>query len=246
MLVLYNVFMLSLKAEKREIKGKKVRELRRQDILPAVLYGPKIKNIAIKLNLKEFEKIYKEAGGSSLLSLEVGEEKFSVLIHEVIKDPLTNCAIHVDFYQPILTEEVEATVPIVFEGEAPAVKDLGGTLIKDIQEIEVKALPQNLPHEIKVNIEKLETFEDEILVKDLKVAENVEIQKEPDETVAKVAAPETEKIEQELEQPVEEKVEEVEEAEEKKEAGEDQPEADQPKAGKQEEPKKEEKKDEEK
>jgi large subunit ribosomal protein L25 len=228
--------MLSLKAEKRNISGKKVRGLRKQGLLPAVLYGPKIKNLSIKLDLKEFEKIHKEAGGSSLLSLEIEKKEFPVLIHEVKKDPLTNRAIHVDFYQPILTEEVEATVPIVFEGEAPAVKDLDGTLIKDIQEIEVKALPQDLPHEIKVNIDKLETFEDEILVKDLKVAENVKIQKEPNETVAKVAAPETEKIEQELEQPVEEKVEEVEEAGEEKE----------PEEEKQEEPKEEEKKDEEK
>ena len=237
MFVLFRLFMLSLKAKKRNIKGKKVRGLRKQGLLPAVLYGPKIKNLSIELDLKEFEKIYKEAGGSSLLSLEIGEEEFPVLIHEVKKDPLTSQPIHVDFYQPILTEEVEATVPIVFEGEALAVKDLGGTLIKDIQEIEVKALPQDLPHEIKVNIDKLETFEDEILVKDLKVAENVKIQKEPNETVAKVAAPETEKIEQELEQPVEEKVEEVEEAGEEEK---------QEKEGKQEEPKEEEKKDEEK
>jgi large subunit ribosomal protein L25 len=214
--------MLSLKAKKRELIGKKVKELRRQDILPGVLYGPKIENLTIELDLKEFEKTYKEAGESSLLSLKVGEEEFSVLIHEVKKDPLTSRPIHVDFYQPILTEEVEATVPIVFEGEALAVKDLGGTLIKEIQEIEVKALPQNLPHEIKVNIDKLKTLEDEILVKDLKVAENVKIQKEPNETVANVAPPETEKIEQELEKPVEEKVEEVEEAEEKKEAEEEQ------------------------
>ena len=196
--------MIILNAQKRKIKGKKVKNLRNKGLLPAVLYGPKIKNISIKLDFKEFEKIYKKAGGSSLLSLEIGEEKFLVLVHEVKKDPLTGKPIHVDFYQPILTEEVEATVPIVFEGESPAVKDLGGTLIKEIQEIEIRALPQNLPHEIKVNVENLKTFEDEILVKDLKVAENVKIQKEPDEIIANVAAPETEKIEQELEKPIEE------------------------------------------
>jgi len=235
--------MLNLKAKKRKLIGKKVRKLREQDILPAVLYGPKIKNLAIELNLKEFEKIYKKTGESSLLSLEVepstgsGQgEKFSVLIHEVKKDPLMGRVIHVDFYQPILTEEVEAMVPIVFEGEAPSVKDLGGTLIKDIQEIEVKALPQNLPHEIKVNIDDLKDFGDEILVKDLKVAENVKIQKEPEEVVANVVAPETEKIEQELEKSVEEEVRDVEKVGEKKE----------PEEGKQEESKQEEKKDEEK
>lgn len=214
---LFNVFMLSVKAKKREVKGKKVKKLRKQGILPAVLYGPKIKDLSIEIDLKDFENIYKQAGESSLISLEVGDDKFSVLIHEVKKDPLTGNIVHADFYQPILTEEVEANVPVVFEGESAAVKELGATLVKEIQEVEIKALPQNLPHEIKVNIESLKTFEDEILIKDLKVAENVKIQKEPDEIVAVVIAPETEKIEEELEKPVEEKVEEVEEVEKEKE-----------------------------
>lgn len=209
--------MLTLKAKIREKIGKKVKKLRKQDILPAVLYGPKIKNLSLEVDLKEFENIYKEAGESSLISLEVEDEKFPVLIHEVKNDPLTDKPIHIDFYQPILTEEVEATVPIVFEGEAPAVKELGGTLVREISEVEVKALPQNLPHEIKVNVENLKTLEDEILIKDLRLPEGVTIQREQNEIVAVVTAPETEKIEEELEKPVEEKVEEVEEAEEKKE-----------------------------
>lgn len=206
--------MLTLKAKIREKIGKEVKSLRKKDILPAVLYGPKIKNLNIELDLKEFENIFEQAGESSLISLEVGQDKFLVLIHEIKKDPLTEKLIHVDFYQPILTKEVEAAVPIVFEGESPAVKELDGTLIKEIQEIEVKALPQNLPHEIKVSIENLKTFEDEILIKDLKLPEGVKIQKEPNEIVAVVTPPE--KVEEELEKPIEEKVEEVEEAEEEK------------------------------
>lgn len=225
--------MLILKAKIREERGKKVKKLRKRGVLPAVLYGPKIKNLSLEMDLKEFGNIYKEAGESSLISLEVGDpsagsgqiEKFPVLIHEVKKDPLTGKPIHIDFYQPILTEEVEATVPIVFEGEAPAVKELGGTLVREISEVEVKALPKNLPHEIKANVENLKTLEDEILIKDLKLPEGVTIQREQDEIVAVVTAPETEKIEEELEKPVEEKVEEVEEAEEKEEEVEDQPQA---------------------
>ncbi|GAI38315.1 unnamed protein product, partial [marine sediment metagenome] len=131
----------------------------------------------------------------------------------------------------------EVAVPIVFEGEAPAVKELDGTLVKEIQEVEIKALPQNLPHEIKVSIENLKTFEDEILIKDLKLPEGVKIQKEPNEIVAVVTSPE--KVEEELEKPIEEKVEEVEEVEEaeekeEKEKEKDQPTTDQPKAGKEE------------
>jgi len=105
----------------------------------------------------------------------------------------------------------------VFEGEAPAVKELGGTLVREISEIEVKALPQNLPHEIKVNVEGLKTFEHEVLVKDLKLPQGVTVQREKNEIVAVVTPPETEKIEEELEKPVEEKVEEVEKVEEEKE-----------------------------
>ena len=206
--------MLTIKVKKREILGKKVKNLRQKGVLPAVLYGPKIKNLSLEVDFKEFENIYKETGESSLVSLEVGDKKFPVLIHEVKKDPLTGKLIHVDFYQPILTEEVEVTVPIVFEGEAPAVKEFGGTLVREISEIEVKALPQNLPHEIRVNIENLKTLEDEILVKDLKLPEGAKVQREPDEIVAVVTPPG--KVEEELEKPVEEKVEEVEKVEREK------------------------------
>jgi len=223
--------MLTLSSKIRKEVGKKVKSLRQQGILPAVLYGHKIKNLNLELDLKEFEKIYKEAGESSLITLVIAKgkdeaeasslslnveekkQKFLVLIHDIQFDHLTEKPIHIDFYQPELKEEVEVTVPLIFEGEAPAVKDLGGTLVKNISEVEVKALPQNLPHEIKVDIGNLKTFEDNILIKDLIVSKEVKILKEPEEIVAAVARPE--KVEEELEKPVEEKVEEVEKVEKK-------------------------------
>ncbi len=211
--------MLSLKAEKRDKTKETAWELREQGIMPAVLYGPEVDNILVKMNLADFKKIFKEAGESSLISLEVGTDKFSVLIHEVKKDPLSAEPIHADFYQPILTKETEATVPLVFEGEPLAVKELGGTLVKEIQEVLVRALPEKLPHEIKVNVESLNTFEDEILIKDLKLPEGVKIDREPDEIVALVVPPTN--VEEELEKPIEEKVEEVEGVEEEKEAEEE-------------------------
>jgi len=207
--------MLTLSSKIRKEVGKKVKSLRQQGILPAVLYGHKIKNLNLELDLKEFEKIYSKVGESSLISLNIeGEkQKFLVLIHDIQFDHLTEKPIHIDFYQPELKKEVEVTVPLIFEGEAPAVKDLGGTLVKNISEVEVKALPQNLPHEIKVDIGNLKTFEDNILIKDLIVSKEVKILKEPEEIVAKVTRPE--KVEEELEKPVEEKVEEVEKVEKK-------------------------------
>jgi len=209
--------MLSLSAKARKDFGKKVKILRQRDILPAVLYGPKIKKTqSLELDYKAFEKVYKTAGESSLISLEIeGEDKkIPVLIHEIQKDHLTGKISHIDFYQPSLEEKTVVKIPIVLEGTSPAVKESGGTLVKYISEVDVKALPQNLPKEIKINVENLNTFEDNILIKDLKLPEGVEILRNSNDIVASVLPPE--KVEEELEKPIEENVEEVKSVEEKK------------------------------
>ena len=219
--------MLSLSAKIRKDLGKKVKALRKKGMIPAILYGSGIKNLPLEIDAKEFEKVLNGAGESSLIKLQVQDEdkknkEFVVLIHEIENDPLTLKPIHIDFYQPKLKEEVEALVPLIFEGESKAVKELGGTLVKNISEVKVKALPLNLPKEIKVSIEKLKTFEDEIFISDLKLPEGVKILKDPKEIVAFAAPPE--KVEEELAKPVEEKVEEVEKVVEKKEEEEVSPE----------------------
>lgn len=206
--------MLVLKAKIRKESGKKVKSLREKSEIPAVLYGPKITNQSLTVSAKEFEKAFKVAGESSLINLEVGEKKLSVLIHALELNPVSLKPIHIDFYQPRLDVEITATIPLAFEGTASAVKDLAGTLVKNIQTITVKALPQNLPHEIKVNIEKLKTFEDFITVKDLILPAGVKVLKEENDVVVQVVPPE--KVEEELAKPVEEKVEEVEKVETKK------------------------------
>lgn len=207
--------MLTLTTKIRKIIGKKVDSLRQKGLIPAVLYGPIHKeSLVLEVDYKEFERIYKDAGESSLISLEIDKTKNLVLIHDVKIDSLSGKIIHIDFYQPRLDEETEAGIPLVFEGEAAVVKELGGTLVKNFHEVEVRALPQNLPKEIKVNIEKLKTFEDVILIKDLIIPKGVEILKEPDEVVILVAR--LEEVEEELKKPVEEKVEEVKIVEKKK------------------------------
>jgi len=217
-IVIGSIFdMLTLSSKIRKDIGKKVRNLRREGAIPAILYGPGIKNLPLEVDFKKFEKIYKEAGESSLVSLEIEEKKkrFQVLIHEVERDPLTLKPLHIDFYQPRLKEKVEAMVPLVFEGKSKAVEEMKGTLVKNISEVEVKALPLNLPKEIKVNIESLKTFEETILIRDLELPETVEVLKDPGEVVVQVLPPE--KVEEELEKPIEEKIEEVEKVEEKEE-----------------------------
>jgi len=215
--------MLKLSAKIRKTLGKKVKKLRREGILPAILYGPKIKKpLPLEVDYEQFEKIYQEGGESSLILLEIEgkKQKPQVLIEETERDPLSNEFLHADFYQPRLEEKVEATVPLVFEGAAPAVKELDGTLVRNISEIDIKALPKRLPREIKVNVEKLKSFDDEILVSDLQIPEGVEVLRSTTDIIALVTPPE--KVEEELEKPIEEKVEEIEKVEEKKEEEEEQ------------------------
>jgi len=211
--------MLSLKAKIRKETGKQVEKLRKKGQIPAVLYGPKIENLSLEIGLKEFTKVYQEVGESSLLKLEVGDKDFLVLVHAMEIDALSQKPLHIDFYQPRLDEEITVSVPLIFEGESPAVKGLGGTLVKNIHQVEVRAFPQNLPHEITVNVGKLEKFGDDILIKDLVLPEGVKILKGPEEII--VLAAEPQKVEEELAKPIEEKVEEVGKVEEKKPAAEE-------------------------
>ncbi|MFA5878202.1 MAG: 50S ribosomal protein L25 [Candidatus Staskawiczbacteria bacterium] len=204
--------MFKLIAKIRE-EGKKTKDSGR---IPAVVYGVGLKNISIDVDAREFQKLFIQSGESSLINLAVEGEKKDrpVLVHEIQKDHVSGRFIHIDFYQPSLTQEVEVMIPLVFEGVSLAVKELGGTLVKEIQEIKVKALPQNLPHDIKVDISGLETFDQEILVKDLKFSADVKVLRGLEEIVALVVP--MAKVEEELEKPIEEKVEDVERVEKEK------------------------------
>lgn len=210
--------MLSLKGTQRKILGRKVRELREKGEIPAVLYGPASKAAALSIVKKEFDAAYKEAGESSLLSLEVATKKTLVLIRDVQFHPLSGEPIHVDFYQPKLDVKIKIMVPLSFQGEAPAVKDFEGTLIQNMHEVEVSSLPQDLPSEITVDVSMLKTLEDRVLVENLVVDSKVEIVAEKDLIVAQVVP--VENVEEELAKPVEDEataVEAVETVEKKKE-----------------------------
>ncbi len=195
--------IMKLSFQKRSSDEKKDRN---GELISAVLYGSGVENTLIKINAKDFDKIFKEAGESALVSLEseTDKDKYSVLIHEVQKNPLTGKIIHVDFYQPDLREEVEVSVPLIFEGMPPAVKELGGTLVKNFSELEVKALPNKLPHDIKINVEVLKTFDDAITIGDLIVPKDVTVIGDPEEIIALVIP--VEDVDQELERPIEEDV----------------------------------------
>lgn len=180
---------LTLTVEARTVTGKKTSELRAKGILPAVVYGPDLKPIDIQLSKKDFVHTYDKAGDSGLIELILGDKKINVLVHDVSHTGSDSQEpIHVDFYQVNLTKAVTAEVPLVFVGESQAVKD-GGILVKSMEEIEVEALPKDLPHEITVNISVLQAFDSTIYVKDLIVPAEVKITVHGDNPVVTVSAP---------------------------------------------------------
>jgi len=169
---------------------KKPEQLRAEGFVPAVFYGKKENSTPITVEKSEFVKALKEAGESTVISLkQEGEEDVEVLIHDVQLDPLTEEPIHVDFYAFERGVALEMEIPLVFVGISPAVKNLGGTLVKVIHELPIKALPKDLPHNIEVDISSLKDFESHIAAKDIVLPTGVELDIEPDEVVATVDAP---------------------------------------------------------
>lgn len=208
---------LELKSKKREILGKKVKTLRNQGLVPAVVYGGKEGSIPLVLELKEFKKIFKHAGETTLIKLFIDDTNWkNVLIHDSSRDSVTDEIKHIDFYEVKMDEKIAAKIPLIFTGNAPAISDLGGVLVKAMQELEIRALPADLPHEIEVDISPLKTFDDNILVKDMKLSKNIEVLENISASVASVTPPRSEAELEALSGKVEEKVEEVTtEAEEK-------------------------------
>lgn len=197
---------ISLKATIRKEVGKKADKLRKENLIPAVMYGNKIAAENITVNYNDFKKVYDKAGESALIELEVEGKKLNVLIHDTQLAPMSGKISHIDFFQVNMKEEVETEIPLEFVGEAPAVKALGGVLIKNMDEISVKCLPADLPEKYVIDISTLATFDDVISVKDLKVSDKIEILLDGETVIALVAAPRTEESLSELDTKVEEDV----------------------------------------
>lgn len=206
---------LQIKATVRDLSKEKPEKLRRAGKLPAVLYGHKVQNVSLTLDAREFDKIYKKSGESTIIEVITEDGKpHSVLIHDVQTHYLTSVPTHVDFYEVSMTEKLKATVSLEFVGESLAVKSLGGVLVKILNEVEVECLPTDLPHNIVVNVAVLKTLQDTIHVKDLTVPAKVKILTEADEMIIKVQPPRD--VDADLSAPVVEDVSKVEGAAEEK------------------------------
>jgi len=177
---------IELNAEMRTAIGGRLKSLRKSGYLPAVLYGKGQEPLPLQISLKDFNKTFKTAGESTLVYVNVGPVKsfdetqdhgasgqqvypiYPTIIHDVARDPVTDGILHADFYKVRLDEKIKTNVPVAFVGESPAVKELGGIFVRNVNELEVEALPQNLPHELTIDISVLKNFGDRITIKNLK------------------------------------------------------------------------------
>jgi len=196
---------INLKCTPREILGKKVKSLRGEKKIPAVVYGKEITSKPVTVDAKVFKSIYEKAGTSTLVTLDInGEDKTRrVLIHEPQNNPVTGDPIHVDFYQVNMKEKIRTEIPLEFVGESPAAIDLEGNLITNKDTIEVECLPEDLVSQIDVDISNIKTFDDSIFISDLNIPSGIEILDDPEEVIVSVTEPRSEEeIEATLTEPV--------------------------------------------
>jgi len=177
----------NLAVRPRTVLGKKVSTLRRQGILPGVIFGGHADSLPIETDLHAFEQRYRRWGNTTLLSLSgIDGGEVSALVYDVSRDPVTGRMLHVDFTRVSLTEKTRADVPLHFVKESPAVRTLGAVLLHALSEVTVEAFPQDIPRAIEVDLSGLQEIDDAIFVRDLVVdATTVRITNDPDELVVK-------------------------------------------------------------
>lgn len=185
-----------LKADKRTVLGSKVKQLRRTGVIPANLFGKTIESQAIQINGVEFNRVYKEAGETSLIYVKVeGEDKERpTLVTSVHFNPITGDKLHVDFHQVNLKEKVTANVPVEIIGESELVASNEAVLSQSLNEIEIEALPTEIPESITFDISSLKAIGDHLLVSDAKVSAEVEIKTDPEQMVVSLQEPMKEEV----------------------------------------------------
>lgn len=178
---------ITLKAEKREVFGRKVKSLRKNKIIPGNIFGKGIESYAIQVLRDDFVKVYEEAGETGIVQILVDGKEKPVLIHELHRNPVDAELLHVDFIQVDLKVKISAAVPVEIIGESPAEKQGLGTVVQQIDEIEVEALPADLPEKFQIDISQLSEVDQAIYVKNLEYDKSkVELQAESEEIIVKV------------------------------------------------------------
>ncbi len=176
----------NLSVEKRTVFGKSLKKLRREGILPSNIYGKEFKSAAVQLPMKAFLEVFKKVHETGLIDVSFGNDTIPALIHNVQIDPRSQTPLHADFFKVNLKEKITAKVPLIAVGEAKAVIDKLGLLEQPVSEIEVEALPTDLPEKIEVNVEGLAQVDEQILVSEIKAPEGVAIMSDPAQVVFKI------------------------------------------------------------
>jgi len=202
---------LELEVSKRDITGKKVRFLRRQGFIPGNIYGHGIESIAVQTDTKALKQLLSHTGQTDLISLNLPGAKAptKVLLRDIQRNPRNNELLHIDFYQVRMTDKIKADVPLVLVGEAPALKKVkGSSLLQLIDTLHIEALPDDLPHNVEVDVSVLDEIDHVIQIKDIPLSKGVTLFSDEDQVVVKVA--EARKIEEEVVEAIAEEAEEVE------------------------------------
>lgn len=183
-----------LKADKRVLLGSKVKKLRRQGIVPANVFGHGVNSQAIQVSAVDFAKVYKDAGETNLIWIKLeGEDKERpTLIKAITNDPLTGRKMHIDFHQVNLKEKVTANVPVEIMGDSQMVKDGLAVLDINLHEIEVEALPTDIPENIVFDISLLKEIGDHLKISDVKLPAEVTVLTDPEMVVVALGAPQKE------------------------------------------------------
>lgn len=182
--------MIQLQAEPRTVKGKKVKQLRSQDLIPAVIYGQKMEGaVEIQIPRDVLRLVLREAGATNLIEISVGEEKYSVLVREVQRDVMRGEALHVDFYSVDLEVRLTAEVPVVTVGESPIVASGEVMLITPNTLVTIEALPAHIPNEIELDISRLVETSDLLTAGDLVLPEGVLMMTDEDLVLARTEIP---------------------------------------------------------
>jgi large subunit ribosomal protein L25 len=176
----------SLKAELRTIRGKQVGALRRTGKLPGVIYGHNVESTAITMDLHDASKLLAGRTASSLVTIDLEGKQISVLVREKQRDFIRGTLLHVDFQAVSLSEKIRAKVGVILHGVSPAVKDFNAIVVNGLQELEVEALPQDLPEQFILDISILKQIGDGLYVRDITVSDKVQILDGPDEMLTVV------------------------------------------------------------
>ena len=211
-----------LQASKRDMVGKQVKTLRREGILPAIVYGRGISTIPISLNARNANQILSAISSSSLVVLVIDEEKHTTLVREKQRDPVTGIVLHIDFHEVSMTEKLRTNVMLDFQGESLAVKELMGVLVIVLESLEIECLPQDLPDRIVADLSTLEEIGDSLYVRDIILPPNIELISDIDGLVVVISAPAVEEIEEVEEVEITDEEPEVIERGKEEEAGEEQ------------------------